>query len=610
MMKTSLAVLAAALLPALAMPALAQDAPTATPIKHVIVVIGENVSFDALYGVYQPTGGEHIRNLLSQKFINADGTPGPDYAKVVQNVGTLTSDKYTPHAVGTTPYAQLPQPLTTGILLPNFTFAPANPDPRFASLTANGPYQVTSFVPYSTAATGDPVHRFFQMYQQTGGSNISRHSWAWVAVSAGTGGDSGNTPANPGQGGELMGFYNMSTGDAPYFKALADNFAISDNYHQAVMGGTGANFFAFATAGRLPVYNNAGVTVPPANQIEDPDRQSGTDDFYVRDGYSGGSWVKCADQTQPGVGKITALVLKPFHIDPKCAADTYYLVNNYNQPYDMNGVAQPLGATKYNYPPQTVPTIGEALTAGGVSWKWYTGGRDLNDRLNDPVYPLVHAAIAAAFGLPASTTNPTVQAVALNQMIAVTYNSLGDPLNASANVQGNAALKANLVGLDTFYNDVSGGTLPAVSFVVPKNLDSGHPGYSVPGKYELFLKDLITKVQASGEWASTAIVITTDEGGGNFDTGRIQPLDFFGDGPRIPLVVVSPYAKKGYVDHTYNDHVSVLKFIEHNWNVAPLASDTRDALPAPVQAKGAYVPSNGPAIGDMMSLFDFGSTTP
>lgn len=175
MIKTSLAVLAAALLPALAIPAFAQEAPTATPIKHVIVVIGENVSFDALYGVYQPAAGEHIRNLLSQKFINADGTPGPDYAKVVQNVGTLTSDKYTPHAVGTTPYAKLPQPLTTGILLPNFTFAAANPDARFASLAVNGPYQVTSFVPYSTAATGDPVHRFFQMYQQTGGSNISTH---------------------------------------------------------------------------------------------------------------------------------------------------------------------------------------------------------------------------------------------------------------------------------------------------------------------------------------------------------------------------------------------------------------------------------------------------
>jgi phospholipase C len=96
-----------------------------------------------------------------------------------------------------------------------------------------------------------------------------------------------------------------------------------------------------------------------------------------------------------------------------------------------------------------------------------------------------------------------------------------------------------------------------------------------------------------------------DEGGGYYDSGYVQPVDFFGDGTRIPLLVVSPYAKAGFVDHTYYDHASVLKFIEHNWGLKPLSSRSRDNLPNPVQSAGEYKPRNGPAIGDLTALFDF-----
>ena len=107
-------------------------------------------------------------------------------------------------------------------------------------------------------------------------------------------------------------------------------------------------------------------------------------------------------------------------------------------------------------------------------------------------------------------------------------------------------------------------------------------------------------------WAKTAILITTDEGGGYYDSGYIQPLDFFGDGMRIPMIAVSPYTKKGYVDHTYYDHASVLKFIERNWGLAPLSERSRDNLPNPVASRhNPYKPVNAPAIGDLMNLFDF-----
>ena len=154
------------------------------------------------------------------------------------------------------PYEKLPQPTLTGVFNPQ-TLQPygAIPDPRFATLTANGPFQITKFLNYGdpSSATGDPVHRFFQMWQQTGGSNERLDMYTWVATTTGIGGDNPRvTPDDTGQGGELMGFFNMATGDAPFFNQLAQNYALSDNYHQAILGGTGANFFAIATGDAAP----------------------------------------------------------------------------------------------------------------------------------------------------------------------------------------------------------------------------------------------------------------------------------------------------------------------------------------------------------------------
>src|SRR5665647_2146699 len=107
-------------------------------------------------------------------------------------------------------------------------------------------------------------------------------------------------------------------------------------------------------------------------------------------------------------------------------------------------------------------------------------------------------------------------------------------------------------------------------------------------------------------WASTAIMITFDEGGGYYDSGYIQPVDFFGDGSRIPMIVVSPYSKGGHVDHTYTDHASIAKFIERNWGLAPITKRSRDNLPDPMQwPSNPYVPVNSPAIGDLFQMFDF-----
>jgi phospholipase C len=169
-------------------------------------------------------------------------------------------------------------------------------------------------------------------------------------------------------------------------------------------------------------------------------------------------------------------------------------------------------------------------------------------------------------------------------------------------------LKRNLVSLAELDRDLGDErTLPAVAFVTPPNPDSGHPAYSDAARYEAFIQDLVAKVQAHPDiWYASAILVTTDEGGGYYDSGYIQILDFFGDGTRIPFLAVSPFAKPGFVDHTYYDHASILKFIEMNWGLAPLSPRSRDNLPNPVMsAADPYVPRNRPAIGDLANLFQF-----
>ena len=126
--------------------------------------------------------------------------------------------------------------------------------------------------------------------------------------------------------------------------------------------------------------------------------------------------------------------------------------------------------------------------------------------------------------------------------------------------------------------------LPAVAYVKPSAFVDGHPASSKLILFEGFVKKIIDAVQADPKlWDETAIMITFDEGGGYWDSGYVQPLDFFGDGTRIPMIVVSPYSIGGHVSHSYTDHASILKFIEANWRLAPVSPNGRDALPTPLR---------------------------
>jgi phospholipase C len=548
---------------------------TATPIKHLIVVIGENHTFDNLFGGFVPVEGQKAFNLLSQGVINPDGTPGPNFQLAVQQQAGNTS-VYQTAPLPTGPYAFLPQPQTTYATgLP-----PGVADTRFPANLPPGPFQITHHVPYD-AFLGDPPHRFFQMWQEA--DHGKNDLYAWIAATTSIGPDNNTSapdygPAHTYAGGEALGFYNMNTGDAAQFKDLAQRYALSDNYHQSVMGGTGANFLALVT-GDVAYFNINGKPAQPyTNQIENPDPKTGTNNWFKRDGYTGGTYVNCADLNQPGVLSIMSYIRsgagEPFR-GGNCAKDTYYLVNNYDLGYTFNGRKVALGPNSFTLPPQTIPTIADALSARKISWKWYSGGRE------------------------ATKTDDE-------------YCGICDPLTGFTSIM-TTPLRHNLQGVLEFYRDVASegksfGKLPSVSFVRPPESLAGHPANAKTSDYEKFVVDLIEKVKANPVlWKETAILITVDEGGGYYDSGYIQPIDFFGDGPRIPMMAISPWARHGHVDHTYADHASVLKFIELNWGLKPLSARSRDNLPNPVQSPwgNAYVPQNRPAIGDLTNLFNF-----
>lgn len=121
------------------------------------------------------------------------------------------------------------------------------------------------------------------------------------------------------------------------------------------------------------------------------------------------------------------------------------------------------------------------------------------------------------------------------------------------------------------------------------------------------LENILDQLKAKPELIKdTAFLVTFEEGGGYWDSGFFQPLDFFGDGPRIPMVVISRFSRGGNVVHSYNDHTSVVKFIEHHWGLQPLTDRSRDNLPnRSMDPNHPYVPVNMPAVGDLFDMFDF-----
>jgi phospholipase C len=687
-------------------PQQSRDSATATPIKHVIVIIGENRSFDHVFATYVPKRGQTINNLLSEGIIALNGSkaaiPGPNFNNAQQFFATDTDSFLLTPPTQEYPSNVLPAPLVGGPSGANGYFSGSSPCPtlpklspvqcaevsevglpagQYAALASGGtgeekytpderitdvttlpagPFQLTnpSTFPYNAYAAS-PVHRFYQMWQQmncslsqaTGanpsGCNGQLFSYVEVTVGAGTNGvaqpplcsaDGGQLPCftynylsnvpdaqTTGEGSSSLGFYNVQTGDVPYFKSLADQYTMSDNFHQSFIGGTGPNHIMFGHADAIWFSDSNGNPAKPpnnkkvftqrydggpnpdagvVNEIENPNPASGTNNWYSEDGYGesynagypppyspspvygGGSYSNCSDTSQPGVGPVISY-LKSLGIDPRCEPGHYYLLNNYNPGWFGNGnnayIDQNPANTPFTVPPSSTPSIGDDLNANGISWKYY--GDQWNNYVPDP------------YQLNYGTNGPN----------ADEYCNICNPFQYDSSIMSNPKqVAAHMKDVVDLYSDIAAGTLPAVSITKPSGYADGHPSSSKLNVFELYTKKIVDLVQNSPYWDDTAIFITFGEGGGYYDSGYVQPLDFFGDGTRIPLLVVSKYSTGGIVNHDYADHVSIDKFIERNWKIGTISSRSRDNFPNPTTNPGnPYVPTNTPALTDLFGAFNF-----
>jgi phospholipase C len=198
-------------------------------------------------------------------------------------------------------------------------------------------------------------------------------------------------------------------------------------------------------------------------------------------------------------------------------------------------------------PQQTNPTIGDRLSDHKITWKWYSGGwKDAVAGKADPLFQFHHQPF-------------------------IYYEPYKD---------GSAARKEHLQDEANFFQDLSKGQLPAVSFIKPLGPDNEHPGYAALLRGQQHVAKLVEAVRKSKFWKNSVIIITYDENGGRWDHVSPPVIDKFGPGTRVPAIIISPYAKKQFVDHTPYETVSILSFLELRFGLKPLS--TRDAQAAPL----------------------------
>ena len=198
-------------------------------------------------------------------------------------------------------------------------------------------------------------------------------------------------------------------------------------------------------------------------------------------------------------------------------------------------------------PNQTLPTIGDRFNDKHISWAWYSGG--WNNALGgapDPTFQFHHQPFAY-------------------------FANYAD---------GTQAKKDHLKDEADFIDAAQNGTLPSVSFVKPVGINNEHPGYSTVQEGEAHTVELINDVLNGPNGKDAVIFITYDENGGFWDHVAPPVIDRkWGPGTRVPAIIISPFAKRGFIDHTQYETVSILSFIEARWNLKPLSDRDRNANP-------------------------------
>lgn len=252
--------------------------------------------------------------------------------------------------------------------------------------------------------------------------------------------------------------------------------------------------------------------------------------------------------------------------------------------------------------------VGDLLNAKGISWGYFQGGFAATSRNSDG------SAVCGAFhtAVTGISTFDYIAGYEPFQKYASTANRRHLPPTSTAMIGHNDQAN-HQYDMSHFFEAIAEGNLPAVSFLKPPSYQTGHAQASSPRDEQEFIVNVINRVQALPQWENAAIIIMYDDSGGWYDhvmppivnqsntrldaltgegsCGTAAPGAYQGRcgyGPRMPLLVVSPWAKVNFVDHTITDQTSILRFIEENWDLGRIGDQSFDER-----------------AGSLLGLFDF-----
>lgn len=410
---------------------------------------------------------------------------------------------------------------------------PAVPQDETGGL-ANAPFAIDDPNGLNTPAkapTRDLWHRFYEQQMQINGGKNDR----FVAY--------GNS------GALVMGHYahaELQMWD------VAKKYTLADNFFQGAFGGSFLNHFVLICA-CVPFYPNADKS-PAGDQISEVEADGVT--------------LALAADSPP-----SAMDGPPRFARSKNLTPDFYAVNTMFPPYQPSAIPPAAGqdpaladpGNAATLPPQHDVTIGDLLTAKGVDWAWYAGGwkiaLDGKNARPRPFFQHHHQPF-----------NYFVQFAPGTQARAAHLRDGG--------LEGEA-----------FIADIDAGNLPAVAFYKPQGDLNEHPGYSSVAAGDAHIANIVAHLERSPQWPHMLVVVTYDENGGFWDHIGPPKADRWGPGLRVPAIIISPFAKKHFVDHTQYDTTSILRFITQRWNLP--------VLPGLIERDKALAAHGEPPMGDL-----------
>ncbi len=398
------------------------------------------------------------------------------------------------------------------------------PDPKYPSGLPNGPFRIDA-PPVNRRIdeiVPSPIHNYWQNIEQINGGRNDKFV-AMTTVGAWT-----------------MGYYD---GSPQKVWQWARRYTLADNFFMGAFGGSFLNH-QWLICACTPVHPDAPATLRA--QLDER-----------------GMLKRRPDSPK-------SVLEGPVSVFDGTVTPDGYVVNTSQPAYQPSGIPPADGGSldladpaRSPVPPQTARTIGDTLSAKGISWTWYGGA--WNQALADGRRPAKEKrAIIYTRADGSSNFQPHHQ-----------------PFNYFARfAPGSADRAQHIRDGEEFIEAIARGTLPQVTFYKPPGRLTQHPSYTDIQSGDIHIAELLDRLEKSPQWPRMLVVVTYDENGGYWD--HVAPPagagwgDRWGPATRVPTLIVSPFAKRGYVDHTSYDTTSILKMITQRFGLEPLPGVRRN----------------------------------